>query len=747
LAVPRLRSLLFAPALFALAACGSHAQPATAPPVTAPPTVATPTTTPPPPAPPAPAPRVNPFFQVSAQPYQLPPFDQIKDDDYLPAFARGMAEQRQEADAIAHDSAPATFDNTIVALEKSGAILRRVTKVFSNLATSNPDDAMEKIEAEIAPKLAAHQDALFLDPALFARVDAVYQQRAKLGLDPESAQLLERYEKTFVRAGAKLSEPDKATLKSINEELSSLATAFRQKVLAATKDGAVVVDTADALAGLSQEQIGAAAEAAKARGLAGKWVVTLQNTTTQPAIAQLQDRALRQRIFQASSARGLGGPDDTTALVVKTLALRAQKAKLLGYPDFASYALAEETAGTPATVDKILAQVAAPALARARQEAADIQKQIDADAKAAHTRSFALEPWDWAHYADEVRAARFGFDDGQVKPYFELDRVLHDGVFFAATQLYGITFAERKDLPVYHPDVRVFEVKDADGQPLGLILLDYFKRDNKQGGAWMDTFVDQSTLLGTRPVIINNLNISKPAPGQPALLTFDEVNGMFHEFGHLLHGLFAASKYPLISGTNVPPDFVEFPSQFNEMWARDPKVLANIAKHYQTGEPMPKALLDKVLAATTFGQGHATLEYTEAAMLDLAWHEVAAAKLPAADGVDAFEKALLAKKGVAFAPVPPRYHTAYFLHIFTTGYEAGYYAYMWSEILARDAGAWFTAHGGLSRSAGDIFRAKILSRGRSREPSDLWKDFYGKAPEIGPLLEYRGLAGAKRKSR
>jgi peptidyl-dipeptidase Dcp len=694
-------------------------------------------------APPAPAPPSNPFFQPSDLPFHLPPFGRIKDADFEPAFARGMAEQRREIDAITHDPAPPTFDNTIVALERSGQILTRVAKTFSNLSQSNTDDEMEKIEADESPKLSAHHDAIFLDSALFARIDALHARRDQLGLDPEAAQVLERYETMFVRAGAKLSEPDKTKLKAINEELSTLGTKFRQNTLQGTKDGAVVVDDVARLDGLPPEAVSAAAEAAKARGLAGKWVITLQNTTGQPPLEQLTDRSLRQRIFEASSARCLSGPADNRGVVVKILALRARKAALLGYPDYASYALAEETAGTPAAVDKILGQLAPAALAKAREEAADIQRQIDADAKASHGKRFTLEPWDWAFYAQKVRAAKFGFDDSQVKPYFELERVLHDGVFFAANRLYGITFTERTDLPGYHPDVRLFEVRDASGKTLGLILLDYFGRDNKQGGGWMDTYVDQSTLLGEAPVIVNNLNVPKPAPGQPALLTFDDVTGMFHEFGHLLHGLFSAAKYPLVSGTNVPNDFAEFPSQFNEMWARDPQVLANIAKHYRTGEPMPKALLDKVLAASTFGEGQATLQYLEAAMLDMSWHQVPLAKLPPPEGVPAFEKTVLAGDHVLYPPVPPRYHSAYFLHIFQSGYEAGYYAYIWSEVLARDAGAWFTAHGGLARANGDVFRAKILSRGRTREPSALFKDFYGRDPDIAPLLDYRGLSGSK----
>lgn len=682
---------------------------------------------------------MNPFFEASTLPYHLPPFDKIKDADYMPAFERGMAEQLKEVEAIAKDPAAPTFDNTIVALEKSGRTLTRVTKTFFNLNQSNGDDEMQKVEAEITPKLSAHSDAIFLDAALFKRVDTIYQQRDKLGLDPEQLQLVNRYEDMFVRAGAKLSDTDKATLKGLNEQISGLNTQFRQKVLAATKDGAVVLDDEKQLAGLSPEQISSAAEAAKTRGLTGKWVITLQNTTQQPALEQLTDRAVRQKVFEASVARGQGGKNDTQETVTKLLTLRSQKAKLLGYPDYATYALVEETAQKPANVDKILGQVAPAALARAKVEASEIQKVIDAEAKAAKTKSFKVEPWDWELYSAKVRKQQFGFEDSDVKPYFEMNRVLQDGVFYAANQLYGITFTERKDLPLYTPTVRAFEVKDADGSTLGLILLDYYKRDNKQGGAWMDTFVDQSGLFGDKPVIVNNLNIPQPAPGEPTLLTFDEVTTMFHEFGHLLHGLFSNVKYPLLSGTNVPPDFVEFPSQFNEMWARDPKVLANIAKHYKTGEAMPKPLLDKVLAASKFGQGYATLEYTAAAMLDMAWHEVPAAKLPKPEAVMTTEQALLGKLKVAYAPVPPRYHTTYFNHIFAGGYEAGYYAYMWSEVLARDSGAWFTAHGGLKRENGDTFRKMILSRGRTKEPSVLFQEFYGKAPEIGPLLEYRGL--------
>jgi peptidyl-dipeptidase Dcp len=730
---------IFAVSSLVMAACGPRPSGTAAAP-TAHPAAPTPAPAAVPAAAPARAPAAaNPFFRESTLPYHLPPFDRIKDADYLPAFAQGLADERRERAAIAHDPAPPTFENTVVALERTGRLLTRVSRVFFNLNASNTDDTMQKIEAEVAPKLAAHQDAMLLDPALFARVDAVYRQRARLGLDPESAQLLERYEQTFVRAGARLAPAEKAKLTRINEELSTLQTRFRQNVLKATRGGAIVVGDAQELDGLSPEQLGAAAQAAKERGLAGKWVLTLQNTTGQPPLAQLTSRSLRERLLAASVGRGRGGADDTTAVIARIVALRAEKAALLGAPDYASWSLAEETAGTPRAVNRMLAELAPAALAKAKQEARDAQQRIDAAARAARARPFALAPWDWAFYAEQARQARFDFTDAQVKPYFDLDRVLRDGVFYAAHELYGISFVERKDLPVYHPDVRLFEVHDADGAPLALLLLDYFKRDNKQGGAWMDNFVDQSTLLDRKPVVVNCLNVPKPAPGEPALLTFDEVTTIFHELGHALHGLFAAAKYPLLSGTNVPRDFVEFPSQFNEMWAREPAVLAHFAKHWRTGAPMPKALRDKVLRARSYGEGYATLEYLEAALLDQAWHQLPPGKTPPAAAVAAFEQQALARAHVAYAPVPPRYGSTYFAHVFGGDYAAAYYAYIWSEVLARDAGAWFHAHGGLTRANGDRFRAKILSRGRTQEPRVLFEGFYGRAPDIQPLLEYRGL--------
>jgi len=681
----------------------------------------------------------NPFAKPSTLPYQFPPFDRIKDADFRPAFEAGMAEQRREIDAIDANSEAPTFENTLVALEKSGRLLERVSAVFSNLNGSNTNPEILKIASEMAPKRAAHADAIMLDSALFKRVNAIHEKRASLNLDPESLQLLERTYIEFVRAGAKLNDADKAKLKQLNEQIASLTNQFQQNVLKSTKDGAVVVDTVAELDGLSPEQIGAAAEAAKARGLAGKWVITLQNTTIQPALANLKDRKLRERIYKVSIARNAEGEADNRPVVSKIAKLRAEKAKLLGYADYASFSIEDGTAATPAAVNQMLARLVAPAIANARKEAAEIQKAIEEQAKATKGESFTVQPWDWAFYAEQVRKTRFGFDQSEVKPYFEMNRVMQDGLFYAAHELYGVSFKERRDLPVYHPDVRIFEVFNGDGAPLGLFLADYFARDSKRGGAWMSNYVEQSRLLGLKPVIVNNLNVPKPQAGQPALLTFDEVTTMFHEFGHALHGMLSDTHYPSLSGTAVPRDFVEFPSQYNEMWARDPKVLTHYAKHYQTGAPMPQALLDKVLASQKFGQGYATTEYIAAALLDQAWHQIDVTQVPPAENVAEFEVAALKKAGVDYAPVPPRYHSLYFSHSFTGGYAAGYYAYIWSEVLARDTEHWFRTHGGLQRANGDFLRAKVLSRGRSANPEVLFEQFYGGPPDIEPLLEHRGL--------
>ena len=688
---------------------------------------------------PAPFTQDNPFATQSSLPYHLPPFDRIKDANFRPAFEAGMAEQKKEADAIAHNAEAPTLDNTIVPLERSGLLLGRVAVVFFNLTSSNTDPELDKIEREMAPKLAAHQDSIFLDPALFARVKTLYDHRAALGLDPESLRLLERYHTQFVRAGAPLSDADKAKLRKMNEEISSLTTRFQQNLLKATNAAAVVVDKVSDLDGLSDEQIGAAAQAAESRKLKGKWVITMQNTTGQPVLAQLKNRALRERIFKASIGRANGGPNDNTAVAAQLVKLRAERAALLGYPNHAAYVLEDETAGTTAAVNKMLSELAPAAEANARKEAAEMQKIIDQQAKAAGNEPFQLQPWDWAFYSEQVRKAQYAFDESQVRPYFELNHVLKDGVFYAAHELYGLSFKERTDLPVYQADVRVFEVFNEDGSPLGLFLADYFARDNKQGGAWMNEYVSQSRLLGLKPVVVNNLNIAKPPKDQPVLLTFDEVSAMFHEFGHGLHGLFSNVEYPLFAGTAVPTDFVEYPSQYNEMWAADPTVLAHYAKHHQTGEPMPQALVDKVLAAQKFNEGFATSEYLAATLLDQAWHQIPASEVPAAKDVMAFEAAALKKSGVDFDAVPPRYHTPYFAHIFSSGYAAGYYSYIWSDVLAKDTQHWFETHGGLQRANGDYLRAKVLSRGFSADSTILFKEFYGRDPEVGPLLEHRGL--------
>jgi len=684
----------------------------------------------------------NPFAAPSTQPFHLPPFDRIRDSDYRPAFEAGMAEQLRQVAAIAHNSEPPTFANTIVALERSGRSLERVETTFSNLNSCNSDPEMQQIDTEMAPLLAAQRDAIHLNPALWARVDELYNRRASLQLDAESLQLLTRYHTMFVRAGARLTPDQQARLKDLNKQISTLTTRFKHNVLKATAEGAVVVDDVAQLDGLSAQQIGAAAEAAATRGMQGMWLITLQNTTDQPVLAQLSNRELRERIYRESISRGLGGPTDNTAVIAELVRLRAERATLLGYPDHAAYQLADESAGTPEAVRDMIAQVAPAALARAHAEAADIQKLIDAQAAAAGSASFALQPWDWFYYTEKVRKERYDFDQAAVAPYFELDHVLKDGVFYAAHRLYGLNFRERHDLPVYQKDVRVFEVSDADGKPLALFLADYFARDNKQGGAWMSSYVRQSRLLERKPVVANHLNIPKPPHGQPVLLTFDEVTTMFHEFGHALHGMLSDVHYPLLSGTAVPRDFVEYPSQYNEMWAREPSVVAHYARHYQTGAPMPPELLAKVLAAQRFNQGYATTEYLEAAVLDQAWHQITVAEAPSAQQVPAFEQHALDASGLNYPPVPPRYHSTYFAHIFESGYSAGYYAYLWSEVLARDTGEWFHTHGGLTRANGDFLRTRVLSRGRSEDPQVQFRNFYGRAPDIAPLLEYRGLAGA-----
>jgi len=684
----------------------------------------------------------NPLLEPSTLPYQMPPFDRIRVSDYVPAFEEAMREQLREVAAIAHNPKPPTFENTIVALDRSGQALQRVGFIFDELNSNNTNDEMQKIDTEMAPKRSAHRDAIYLDRALWERVDAVYQKRAGLKLDPESLQLLTRWHARFVRAGARLTPAEQARLRTLNAEIAALTTTFGQNVLKATTEGAVTVDNVQDLAGLSAEQVSAASQAAEARGLKGKWLITLQNTTQQPVLANLENRALRERIFRASVTRGLSGAADNRAVVTGIVKARAERAALLGYDTHAAYAIEDESAATPAAAREVLLKIAPAALARAKKEAADLQQLIDTQAKAKGIPSFTLQPWDWEFYSEQLRKARYDFDQSQVAPYFELNRVVQDGVFYAAHELYGLTFKERKDLPVFHPDVRVFEVFDADGSGLGLFIADYFARDNKQGGAWMNAYVEQSRLLKRKVVVSNNLNIPKPAPGQPVLLTFDEVTGLFHEFGHALHGLLSNVEYPSLASPETPPDFGEYPSQFNEMWAREPQVVAHYARHYQTGEAMPPELLAKVIKAQQFNEGYATTEYVAAALLDLAWHQLHTSEVPAADEVPAFETAALKAAGVDYAPVPPRYRTTYFRHIFNSDYSAGYYAYLWSEVLARDTGAWMHAHGGLTRANGDELRRSVLSRGRTAEPLELFQSFYGRGPEIGPLLEYHGIGGS-----
>jgi peptidyl-dipeptidase Dcp len=695
------------------------------------------------PRPPAAAPGApNPFSDKSKLPYELPPFDAIKDADFEPAFEAGMQEQRSQVDAIATNPEPPTFENTLVALERSGLMLDRVSITFFNLDSSNTDPEIEKLKLKLAPRLAAHRDEIHLNPALFARVEAVWRKRAQLGLGSEAVQLTERYYADFVRAGARLSAPDQAQLRELNQRIAELSTRFEQNTRKATNDSAIIVDDRAALDGLSPEQIAAAEQAARDRGLEGKRLIELQNTTIQPVLAQLTNRALRERIFRASIARADGGASDNTGVIAELAKLRAKRARLLGYPDHAAYVLSDEGAATPAAVNRMLASLVPAAVAKARGEAVQLQSVIDRQARAAHTRPFKLQAWDWAYYQEQERKARFDFTEADVRPYFEMDRVLRDGVFYAAHELYGLTFKPRDDLPRYHPDVRIYEVFDADGSALALFLADLYARPSKRGGAWMNEFVGQSRLLETKPVVIINLNVVKPSPGQPALLTFDEVTAMFHEFGHALHGMLSNVTYPRLHGTSTPRDFVEYPSQFNEMWAREPIVLAHYAHHYQTGEPLPQALLDKVLASQKFGQGYATTEYLAAAQLDQSWHQIGPDQAPPPSKVMAFEKAALQRARVDLEAVPPRYHSTYFSHIFDIGYDAGYYGYVWSEVLARDTGQWFHRHGGLDRANGEFFRAKVLSRGRSEEPGKLFEQFYGAPAEVGPLLEYRGLAPA-----
>jgi peptidyl-dipeptidase Dcp len=674
----------------------------------------------------------NPFYSSSTLPFQTIPWDKIKDSDYQPAIEAGMAEQLKEIQAIANNPAAPTFDNTIVPLEKSGQLLTRSAGAFFNVAGANSNPTLLKIRSEVAPKLAAHRDAIFLDDKLFQRVSVLYKQRDSLKLDAESQRLIKYYYDEFVHAGANLSAADKEQLKKMNEELAALSDAFESKLLDATKDGAFVTKDKAALAGLSAADLTAASEAAKGRKTEG-YLVPLQNTTQQPDLGSLTNRSTRETIFKNSWNRAeLGNANDTRETISKLAHLRAQKAKLMGYPNFAAWKLNDQMAKTPQNALDFMGKIAPAAAARASVEAKDIQAVIDQQ-----KGGFQVQPWDWEIYSEQVRKAKYDLDEEQVKPYFEINNVLENGVFYAATQLYGITFKERHDLPVYDKDMRVFEVFNADGSSLALFYTDYFKRDNKQGGAWMNNFVDQSKLIGTKPVIVNVCNFAKPAPGQPALLTSDDVRTMFHEFGHGLHGMFANTNYPSLSGTSTARDFVEFPSQFNEYWGEYPTVFQHYAKHYKTGAPMPAELVEKIKKSRTFNKGYDMTELVAAAELDMNWHV-----LPASAPLqkpDEFEKSVLEKDQLWISYTPPRYRSSYFSHIWGSGYAAGYYAYLWTQMLADDAYQWFVDNGGLTRANGDRFRQMVLSQGNTQDLETLYEKWRGGKPTIGPMLKYRGL--------
>jgi len=675
----------------------------------------------------------NPFYAPSTLPFHAPNFNKIKNADFRPALEAGMKQQREEIRKIADNPAPPTFANTLVAIEKSGQLSSRVNYVFNLLTGANTNPQLQDVQDAVAPEQAAVQDAMYLNAKLFKRVETIYNERAKLKLDPESHRLIEYYYQQFVLAGAKLSEADKSTLKQLDEEEASLTTKFVSQLLAATKAGAIIVSDKSKLDGLSQGEIDGLAQNAKANGLDGKYRIALQNTTQQPLLQSLTDRALREKIYDASINRTeKGDTNDTRKTILRIAAIRAQQAHLLGYQNYAAWKLQDQMAKTPAAVNEFLAKIVPPSIAKAKADAADIQAIINKQ-----NGGFNLQPWDWEFYAQQVRKEKFNLDENETKPYFELNNVLENGVFYAAHQLYGISFKERHDLPVYQADVRVFEVFDKDGKHLGLFYCDYFKRDNKSGGAWMDEMLGQSKLLGNQPIIYNVCNFAKPAPGQPALISFEDVTTMFHEFGHGLHGLFSNEIYPSLASPNTARDFVEFPSQFNEHWALYPEVLKHYAVHYKTHVPMPQVLVDKIKKAANFGNGYALTEAYAAMALDLQWHTIPADAN--VDNVDKFEAAALDKTGFNLPQVPPRYRSSYFMHIWGNGYAAGYYAYAWTQMLDDDAFNWFTTHGGLTRANGDRFRDMILSRGNSIEYGKMFRDFTGHNPDINPMLKDNGL--------
>ena len=671
----------------------------------------------------------NPFLQRSALEYELPPFAQITEDHYLEAFYAGTAEQVREIDSILSQS-EITFENTIVALEKSGQILGRMLNVFYNKSSSDTNDRIDAIEAEIAPKLAAHSDAIRLNPALFGRIKHLVD--TKIDLPAEDAWLLQRYYKDFLQAGASLDEEARNRVKAINEELSSLETQFSKYLLADTNDLAVFVDSVEELDGLSENQIAACKAAAEARGVSNKWMISMVNFTGHPVLSSLKNRALRQRIMEHSLSKGArGNINDTRETLLRMVELRAQRAKLFGLSSHAEYVLREQTAGHPDRVHAMLRKIAPAAVENAEREARDIQAIIDKSDR------HELQSWDWDLFTEQVRAEKYDLDTAAMKPYFELEKVLIDGVFFAAQKLYGMTFKARPDLVTYHPEARAFEVFNEDGSAIGLYIGDFYTRDSKRGGAWMNTLVDQNHLLGQYPVVVNNMNIPKPPAGQPTLLTYDETTTLFHEFGHAIHGLLSNVKYPRFSGTSVQRDFVEFPSQVNEMWILWPEVLDNYARHHETGERIPQSWVDKLHESSTFNEGHATTSYLAAAILDLAWHSLATTD--GISSVEDFESAAIKDYGLDFAPVPTRYRSSYFSHIFAGGYSAGYYGYIWSEVLDADTVEWFKSNGGLTRKNGDHFRNSLMSRGGSLDSMEMFRNFRGRDADIEPLLRRRGL--------
>ena len=675
----------------------------------------------------------GPFDQPSTLPYEAPPFDKIQDTDYQPAIEAGITASLAEVRRIADNTAAPSFENTIVAMEKQGQMLERAQSAFGQVAQANTNPALQQVQKALGPKLADYNDAIFLDPKLWARVKTLHDKQASLKLTGEQAMLLDNYYTQFVRAGAQLSAADQTRLRALNKQLSALGIEFRQRLLAATKAGALVLDRPEQLAGLGEGGVVTAAQDAKDRGLAGKYVLSLQNTTDQPALQSLSDRATRAALFDKSWTRAeQGGDNDTRASIAQIAKLRAERAKLLGFPTYADYSLTEQMAKTSKTALDFLNGLDAPTAAAQARELAEVQAAAKADGLTGE-----LKPWDWSRYAEKVRKAKYDLNEDETKPYLNIWNVLENGVFYAAHQMYGLTFKRRTDLPTYHPDIRTYEVFEENGQPLGLIYFDYWKRDNKAGGAWMNSFVGQSKLMGTKPVVSNTANFTKPAPGQPELVTFGDVRTMFHEFGHALHGLLSNGTYPSIAGTSVARDFVEFPSQFNEHWALEPTVLAHYAKHYQTGAPMPQLLVDKIKKAEKFNQGFTFGELLAAAQLDMTWHSIAA-DLPQQD-VDAFEAKALSATGLDVTHVPPRYRTSYFSHIWGGGYAAGYYAYIWTDMLEENVYDWFQSNGGMTRANGQRFRDRVLSKGHSQDYTVMFRSMTGHDPELAPLLKSRGL--------